>query len=87
MDKLQAMRVFVEVVDQRGFSAASRTLRLPLSTVSRGVGELEDILGAQLLVRTTRRIEVTDSGWRYYKDAMGILEAVQDQERRVTGEF
>lgn len=87
MDRLEAMRVFVEVVDQRGFSAASRTLRLPLSTVSRKIGELENDIGAQLLVRTTRRVEVTDSGWQYYQDALSILEAVEDQERRATGEF
>jgi DNA-binding transcriptional LysR family regulator len=87
MDRFEAMRVFVEVVDQRGFSAASRMLRLPLSTVSRRIGELEDILGAQLLVRTTRRVEVTDSGWQYYQDAIRILDAVEDQERRATGEF
>ena len=53
--RLAAMRVFVAVVDARGFSAASRALCIPLPTVSRKIAELERHLGAQLLIRSTRR--------------------------------
>jgi DNA-binding transcriptional LysR family regulator len=87
MDRLEAMRLFVAVVEAGGFSAAARNLRLPLSTVSRKVADLEQRVGSQLLVRTTRRVEVTDSGWHYYRDATSILEAVEAQERRAAGEF
>ena len=49
MDRLGAMRVYVAVVEQRGFSAAARTLGLPVPMVCRKIAELEDQLGAQLL--------------------------------------
>ncbi len=87
MDRLAAMRVFVAVVDAQGFSAASRVLRMPLSTVSRKIAELESHIGAQLLIRSTRKVIVTDSGWHYYQDARGILDAVEDAEHRVSGEY
>lgn len=87
MDQLTAMRVFVAVVDAQGFSAASRALRMPLQTVSRKISELEKRLGAQLLVRTTRKVTVTDSGQRYYEDVRRILEDIDDAGRQVSGEF
>ena len=87
MDRLAAMRVFVAVADAEGFTAASRSLRIPLSTVSRKIAELESHIGAQLLTRSTRKVRVTDSGWRYYEDARRILDAIEDAERQVTGEF
>ncbi len=65
MDHLTAMRVFVAVVDAQGFSAASRVLSMPLPTVSRKIAELESHLGTQLLIRSTRKVTVTDSGQRY----------------------
>ncbi len=87
MDRLAAMRVFTAVVDAQGFSAASRVLRMPLSTVSRKIADLESHVGAQLLTRSTRKVIVTDSGWRYYQDARRILDAVEDAERQVSGEY
>ncbi len=87
MDRLTAMRVFVAVVDARGFSAASRALSMPLPTVSRKIAELESHLGAQLLVRSTRKVTVTDSGQRYYEEVRQILDAIGDAESRVSGEY
>jgi DNA-binding transcriptional LysR family regulator len=87
MDRLEAMRVFVAVVDAQGFSAASRALSMPLPTVSRKVIELEQHLGAQLLVRSTRKVTVTDSGQLYYEDARRILDEIGDAERQVSGEY
>jgi len=87
MDCVAAMRVFVAVVDAQGFSAASRALSMPLPTVSRKVAELESHLGAQLLVRSTRKVTVTDSGRRYYEDARRILDDIADAESRVSGEY
>ena len=86
MDRVAAMRVFVSVVDAGGFSAASHALSMPLPTVSRKVAELESHLGAQLLVRSTRKVTVTDSGQRYYADARRILDDIADAESRVSGE-
>lgn len=87
MDRLAAMGVFVAVVDARGFSAASRALSMPLPTVCRKIAELERHLGAQLLVRSTRKVTVTDSGRRYYEDVRRILDDVGDAESRVSGEY
>ncbi len=87
MDRLAAMRVFVAVVDAQGFSAASRALSMPLPTVSRKIAELESHLGAQLLVRSTRKVTVTDSGRRYYEDVRRILDDIGDAESQVSGEY
>ena len=87
MDRLAAMRVFVAVVDAQGFSAASRALSMPLPTVSRKIAELENHLGAQLLVRSTRKVTVTDSGRRYYEDVRRILDDIGDAESQVSGEY
>ena len=87
MDRLTAMRVFVAVVDAQGFSAASRVLSMPLPTVSRKIAELESHLGAQLLVRSTRKVTVTDSGQRYYEEVRRILDDIGEAERQVSGEY
>ncbi len=87
MDRLTSMRVFVAVVDAQGFSAASRTLSMPLPTVSRKIAELESHLGSQLLIRSTRKITVTDSGRRYYEDVRRILDDIGEAERQVSGEY
>ena len=87
MDQLTSMRVFVAVVDAQGFSAASRTLSMPLPTVSRKIAELESHLGTQLLIRSTRKVTVTDSGRRYYEDVRQILDYIGEAERQVTGEY
>ena len=84
MDRLAAMRVFIAVVDAQGFSAASRALSMPLPTVCRKVAELESHLGAQLLVRSTRKVTVTDSGQRYYEEVRQILDAIGDAESRAS---
>ncbi len=87
MDRLAAMRVFVAVVDEQGFSAAARALAMPLPTVSRKLGELESHLGAQLLTRSTRKVSVTDSGRRYYEEVRRILDDIEEAERQVSGEY
>lgn len=87
MDQLGAMRVFVEVVEAGGFTAASRATRIPLPTVSRKIAELENHLGIQLLIRSTRKVSVTDGGHRYYEDARRILEDIDTVERQAAGEY
>jgi DNA-binding transcriptional LysR family regulator len=56
------MAVFAQVVEQNGFTAAARRLKVPKVRVSRAVAALEKALGARLLERTTRRIALTASG-------------------------
>ena len=87
MDQLDAMRVYVAVVESQGFSAASRALDMPIPTVCRKVAKLEEKLGVQLLVRTTRKVSPTDSGMHYYDDARRILEEINGANRRVAGEY
>ncbi len=62
MDNLAAMRVLVRVVETGGFSAAGRALGMAPSSVSRRIGELEDLLGVRLLHRTTRKLSLTEAG-------------------------
>ncbi len=65
MDRFDAMAVLLAVVDRGGFSAAGRALRMPVTTVSRRVTDLEDRLGAKLFVRTTRQVSLTEAGVAY----------------------
>ncbi|MFJ6325180.1 MULTISPECIES: LysR family transcriptional regulator [unclassified Rhizobium] len=53
---------FVQVVDRGGFTAAGRTLRMPKSTLSHRIQQLEAELGVRLLNRTSRRFGMTDAG-------------------------
>ena len=86
MDNLAAMRVLVRVVETSGFSAAGRALGMATSSVSRRIGELEDLLGVRLLHRTTRKLSLTEAGAAYYERAQGIVRAVEEANLAVTQE-
>ena len=73
MDRLEAMGMLVTVTEQGSLSAAARTLRVPLATLSRKVSDLEKAVGARLLIRTTRRLTLTDAGVAYVAAARRIL--------------
>src|SRR6516225_1245965 len=62
MTDLNSLKVFAQVVEAHSFSEAARRLKMPLSTVSRRIGELEDQLGVRLLERSTRNLRLTDVG-------------------------
>jgi DNA-binding transcriptional LysR family regulator len=64
---------FVQVVDRGGFTAAGRTLRVPKSTLSHRVQQLETELGARLLNRTSRQLGMTDAGEEFYRHAVLML--------------
>ncbi len=87
MDRLESMSVFVAVVTAGSFSAASRKLRMPLPTVSRKVAELESHLNAKLLVRSTRKLALTEAGQAYVEDCKRVLEAVSEAERGASGQY
>lgn len=86
MNRLESMGVFLTVVEEGGFTAASRKLRMPVATVSRKVAELEAHLKVQLFVRTTRRVLPSRMGESYYRDCKRVLTDLQDAEKAVTGE-
>jgi len=87
MDRLETMTIFLRVVDRGSFSAASRDLGVPLATVSRKVNELEAHLGTKLLVRTTRKVTLTDVGSAYVASTRRILDEIDETERIAAGEF
>ncbi|HZC56722.1 MAG TPA: LysR family transcriptional regulator, partial [Xanthobacteraceae bacterium] len=87
MDRLDAMSVLVSVVETGSFSAASRKLGAPLPTVSRKVSELEAHLNTRLLIRSTRKLTLTDAGAAYVAASKRILEQVGDAERAASGEY
>jgi DNA-binding transcriptional LysR family regulator len=65
--------LFVQVVDRGGFTAAARTLRIPKSTLSHRIQQLENNLGVRLLNRTSRRFAMTDAGEEFYHHAVVML--------------
>src|SRR5580693_2960119 len=62
MSDLNSLIIFAHVVDASGFAKAARRLKMPTSTVSRRVAELERALGVRLIERSTRCLRVTDVG-------------------------
>ena len=87
MDRLEAMRTLVAAVDGGSLSAASRRLGVPLPTVSRRVSDLEALLGSQLVVRTSRKLLLTEAGTAYVASARRVLEELAEAERAASGEY
>ena len=87
MDRLEAMSILLLTVEKGSFTAAAKSLNMPLPTVSRKVTELEAHLGTKLLIRTTRKLVLTDSGVAYVAAARRILGEIDDAERVASGEF
>ena len=87
MDRLEAMAMLIEAIDRGSLSAASRSRRVPLTTLSRQISELEATLGVKLLIRTTRRLALTDVGAGYLAAARQIIEQVGSAEREAAGEL
>jgi DNA-binding transcriptional LysR family regulator len=85
MDRLDAMRVFTRIVEQKSFSAAARDLGLPASTVTDAVKQLEARLGVRLLQRTTRHVSPTLDGEAYYQRCLSILDEIEDAESAFSG--
>jgi DNA-binding transcriptional LysR family regulator len=84
MDRLQAMRVFVSVVDLGSQSAAADHLDLSRPVVSRYLAELEDWVGARLMHRTTRKLSLTAAGSEILPRCRQMLELSSDMQAAVT---
>lgn len=87
MDRIEAMTTLLAVVEAGSLSAASRKLRVPLTTVSRRISDLEAHLKTQLLNRTSRRVTLTDAAATYIQACRRILDEVDEAERVVSGEY
>ncbi|CAM3283358.1 MULTISPECIES: LysR family transcriptional regulator [Pseudomonas] len=84
MDRLQAMRVFVTVVDLGSQSAAADHLDLSRPVVSRFLAELEDWVGARLMHRTTRKLSLTAAGAEMLPRCRQMLELCNDMQAAVS---
>jgi DNA-binding transcriptional LysR family regulator len=84
MDRLEEMRTFVGVVEAGSITGASERLRIAKSAVSRRVADLEERLSVQLFRRTTRRLNLTDTGQSFYGRCLSILADVEEAELAVS---
>jgi len=80
MDRFDAMRAFVQVIESGSYTKAAQHLNLHKATVSQQIQQLEDKLSTRLLTRTTRSVTPTGEGLAYYQHACTILQQVDDVE-------
>jgi DNA-binding transcriptional LysR family regulator len=80
---VHALRILVEVVRQKGFTRASRVLRVGQPAVSKAVKALEEELGTPLLLRQRRRVRLTDAGRIVVERAQGVLDSLRALEEEV----
>lgn len=76
--------IFVKVAEHGSFISAARALRLPKTTVSRKVQDLETRLGAQLLHRTTRKLGLTEAGNIYFEHCQRIARDLDEAESAIS---
>ncbi|QFI69891.1 LysR family transcriptional regulator [Sinorhizobium alkalisoli] len=87
MDRWQAMRIFVQVVDSGGFAQAAKMLHMSPPSVTRAIAALEQQIGTRLLVRTTRSVKLTAAGEGYVADCRRILAEIAEAEANAAGSF
>ena len=78
INKIEAMKLFIEVVEGGGFSAAARKMRVQQSTVSRIIAQLESEYHTALLTRTTRKMVLTEAGHHFLAESRKILAQMED---------
>lgn len=78
------MEVFVRAVELGGFTAAATACRMTPSAVSKLVSRLEKRLGARLINRSTRRLQLTPEGCAFYERSMAILADIAEAERHAS---
>ncbi|HEX7341626.1 MAG TPA: LysR substrate-binding domain-containing protein [Rhodanobacteraceae bacterium] len=83
LQDLNDLYFFAAVVENGGFSAASRALGIPKSRLSKRVAQLENRLGVRLLQRTTRKFVVTETGERFYAHCRAMLEEAQAAQEAI----
>jgi DNA-binding transcriptional LysR family regulator len=84
VDRFHALRVFAQVVESGGFSAAAEKLGLSTTAASRHVAELEAHLQTRLLNRTTRRVNLTETGRAFYERAVQVLADLEEAEQEAS---
>jgi DNA-binding transcriptional LysR family regulator len=86
MNQFEELQAFVAVVETGSFTAAAERMDAAKSAVSRRVTALEERLGAQLLRRTTRRLNLTETGRSFYERSVRILADIEEAEAAVAQE-
>lgn len=84
MDRFEAMRVFVAVIDAGSFVGACDALALSKAAVSRHVADLESRLGVRLIHRTTRKLSLTAEGEVFHARCEELLASVEEAEAEIT---
>jgi DNA-binding transcriptional LysR family regulator len=87
MDRFEAMSILLATVEAGSFSAAGRRLGIPLPTISRKVADLEAHLKTRLLLRSTRKLALTETGAAYVSACRRILEQLGEAESQASGEY
>ncbi len=80
---LITLRSFVAVIESGSFVRAAEQLDASTAAISRRIAALEQALGSQLINRTTRRIDITEAGRRFYDDVINIIQLLGEAEERV----
>lgn len=83
MEQITAMRLFTRVVQTGSFSAVARESGISQSSVSKNLAALEAKLGARLLARTSRKLNLTEVGCDYYERCLPILMEIDEAEATV----
>lgn len=83
MDRLEVMRLFVRIAETGSFSKAARAAGIGQPTASKQIAELEERLGAQLVQRTSRGLNITDAGQSYYEACIRLLSEVEAAESAI----
>src|SRR5689334_12544715 len=83
MDRLEGIKIFVRVVESGSFSAVARELGTGQPAVSKQVAALEERLGAQLLMRTSRSLSLTEAGRDFYESAVPLISDLEAAESRI----
>jgi len=80
MDRFDAMRMFVRVVESGSFSAVARETGVGQPSVSKQIAQLEAHLGAQLMRRTSRSMSLTEAGQTFYESAVRLVDDLEAAE-------
>ncbi|MBD3887082.1 LysR family transcriptional regulator [Phormidium tenue FACHB-886] len=83
MDRLDCIQSFVRVVEAGSFSAVARKLNTSQPTISKQIAALEDYLDVQLLARSTRKLQLTQEGERFFEHCQEVLDAAAAAEASV----
>jgi DNA-binding transcriptional LysR family regulator len=83
LDLITCIKSFVRTVETGSFSAVASSLATTQPTISKQIAALEEYLDVQLLVRSTRKVNLTDEGMRFYEHCQQVLESLSEAESSV----